>query len=412
MQHLKTLFERWWMVLILVVSVPFFYSAAIANEQSVDYVNNGFFTFWLSGHMAWTGGHPYSSVDWVAGHHANGAVWIPNQIFPYPLPLALITAPLGLLPIQQAYIVWGVLSQILVAVTILFLSTFWKGLNRRFFAVFILIAVIFNSNIHLMLLTGTIGSLFLIFLAAALYFKRKNWDVPAGMALALLALKPPLLTIVVLIGLWLLLRRNWQMIAGIVFGGLALLGIGMAQDLNWVAKFRGASENLFNMRVGNQPTIISYTRLACNGGLTCALWLYILIALILVGLYAWLVWKKRDTLTPLAVFSAAIALGVLLPPYIWSYDYVLLVIPLCYICFELLGRKSGYFYALLFLVVLDVLSIWMAFLFSTNPESSALTIQRDMWGIWVGVLVLVTCWWVVFRPQAKKVELKAHSEIL
>jgi hypothetical protein len=397
MDRLKILFERWWMVLVLAACLPFFYSAAVDNERSVDYVNNGFFTFWLSGHMHWMGGQPYSAVDWVAGHHANGATWIPNQIFPYPLPLALITAPLGLLPIGQAYIVWGVLSQILVAAAILLLSIFWKGLNRRLFAVFILVAVILNSNIHLMLLTGTIGSLFLAFLLAALYFKHRGWDFAAGAALALLALKPPLLTIVALIGLWLLLRRNWKMIAGVLFGGLALLGIGMAQDVNWVAKFGGASENLFNLRLGNQPTIISYTRLACSGDLTCALGFYVLAALLLVGLYAWLLWKKRETLTPLSVFSAAIALGVLLPPYIWSYDYVLLVIPLCYICFELLRRKRGYWYALLFLFVLDGLSLWAAFLFSTNPESSALTIQRDMWSIWVALLVLGTCWGMVFR---------------
>ncbi len=407
MDKLKILFERWWMVLVLVVCLPFFYDAAVANEHSIDYVNNGFFTFWLSGQMNWTDAHPYAAADWVAGHHANGATWIPNQIFPYPLPLALIMAPLGLLPIQQAYILWGVLSQMLVAVSILMLSTSWDGLNRRLFAVFILIAVIFNSNIHLMLLTGTIGSLFLIFLTAALYFKQKNWDVAAGMALALMALKPPFLTIVVLIGLWLLLRRNWKMIGGVVFGGLALLGIGMAQDIDWVAKFRGASENLFNLRLGNQPTIISYTHLMCNGELTCAVWLYIFVVLVLVGLYIWLVWKKRDTLSPLYVFSAAIALGVLLPPYLWSYDYVLLVIPLCTICFELLRRKRGYVYALLFLLVLDLLSLGAAFLFSTNPESSALTIQRDMWSIWVGILVLVASWWIVFRQDATKIRSKA-----
>jgi len=399
MARLKILFERWWMVLVLVAFLPFAYNAAVANERSVDYVNNGFFTFWLSGHMNWTGGHPYSSADWVAGHHANGATWIPNQIFPYPLPLALVTAPLGLLPIGQAYILWGVLSQLLVAATILALSTFWQGLNQRLFAVFILVAAVLNSNVHLMLQTGTIGSLFLVFLLAALYCQHKGWDFAAGVALALMALKPPLLTIVALIGLWLLLRHNWKMIAGVLVGGLALLGIGMAQDVGWVDKFRGASENLFNMRLGNQPTIISYTRLACNGDLTCAVWTYALAALVLVGLYAWLLWAKRETLTPMSVFSAAITLGVLLPPYIWSYDYVLLVIPICYICFELLRRKRGYVYALVFLFVLDCISFWGAFLFSTHPESNALTIQRDMWSIWVGILALVVCWWVVGKAD-------------
>jgi hypothetical protein len=198
--------------------------------------------------------------------------------------------------------------------------------------------------------------------------------------------------IIALIGLWYLFRRNWRAVGGMVIGGLALLGIGMLQDLHWVEKFRGASENLFNMRLGNQPTIISYTRLACGGDLVCALEIYLLLVLVLVGLYIWLVWKKRDSLTPLAVFSLAIALGVLLPPYIWSYDYVLLIIPVCYVCFELVRRKASYLYATLFLLLLDALSVGMATLFGMNPESDLLTIQRDMWSIWVGILVLfITC---------------------
>ncbi len=408
MDKIKLFLERWWMLLVFAAALPFFYSIAIDNERSVDYVNNGFFTFWLSGHMNWTGAHPYSAADWVGGHHANGATWIPNQIFPYPLPLALLMAPLGLLNMQQAYITWNILSQLIVALAILWLATFWEGLNRRVFAVVLLIAATLNSNIHLMLLTGTISALFLVFLVLALHFMQKKRDLAAGIALSLLALKPPFLAIVALIGLWLLFRRNWKAIGGILIGGLALLGIGMLQDLHWVEKFRGASENLFNIRLGNQPTLISYSRLACAGDLTCALAIYVLAAIALTGLYAWLVWKKRAMLTPLMVFSAAIALGVLLPPYIWSYDYVLLVIPLCYICFELVRRRESYLHATLFLLVLDALSLGMVTLFWINPESNALTIQRDMWSIWVGILVLAAAWWMVFRAPAEQVEAATH----
>jgi hypothetical protein len=253
-----------------------------------------------------------------------------------------------------------------------------------------------------MILTGTIGSLLLLFLLTALYLKHKKLDFLAGMALALLALKPPMLIIVALIGFWLLLQRNWKMIGGIIAGGLALLVVGLIQDVNWVGKFRGASENLFNLRLGNQPTIISYTRLACGGEMICATWIYVTVALFLVGLYALLVWKKRATLTPLTVFSAAIALGVLLPPYIWSYDYVLLVIPLCYICMDLIRRTSSYILSTIFLLVLDGLSLWMAFQFSINPESSALTVQRDMWSIWVALLVLVVAWVMVFWGKGEE----------
>ena len=101
-------------------------------------------------------------------------------------------------------------------------------------------------------------------------------------------------------------------------------------------------------------------------------------------------------------FSAAITLGVLLPPYIWSYDYTLLIIPICYICFELIKRRENYFYPTLFLIALDVISFSGLVMFYFNPESSALTIQRDMWSIWAGIFVLVCTWWIIFRaPKIK-----------
>jgi len=121
--------------------------------------------------------------------------------------------------------------------------------------------------------------------------------------------------------------------------------------------------------------------------------------LFLVGLYAWLLWKKRTLLTPLTVFSTAIALGVLLPPYIWAYDYVLLVIPVCYICFDVIRRTASYVFAILFLLVLDGVAITAAILFAFSPASPALTIQRDMWSIWVGILVLGIVWGMVFAQK-------------
>jgi len=406
MEKIKSVLARWWMVLLILAFLPVYYGIAVNNERSVDYVNNGFFTFWLSGHLPWLGEHPYSTTDWVNGHHVNGASWIPNKIFPYPLPLALITAPLGLLPIAKAYILWDTLAQVLIAICILWLATHWEGLNRQLYVVFVLVATILNGNVYLGLMTGTIVALFLFFLTLSLYFIETDHPLLAGMALAGLALKPPLLTVVALIALWLLFRRNWKVLGGTALGGLGLLIIGLIQDPDWLQKFRGASENLFGMRLGSQPTILSYTRLICSGGLSCALFLYGLILLLLVGLFAWFVWANRERLSPLMVFSLAIALGVLLPPYLWSYDYTLLIIPICYIVFDLIRRRETYLHSTLFLLLLDTLSMIGLVLFWKNPASDALTIQRDMWSIWVAILVLVITFWMVFRvpPEAPPLE--------
>lgn len=400
MDRIKAFMARWWIVVVLLAALPLFYLFALGVPFALD---SSFFTFWLAGHMNWTGEHPYDSAAWVGAHQPNGVTWIPNQIFPYPLPLALLMAPLGLLPMAQSFVLWTMTSLALIAASILIFASLWEGRNKQFFAVVLVLAFVLNSDVYVLLKTGSITALFLLFVLIALYMQQKGHDFFAGMALALLALKPSFLIIAALIGFWLLLRRNWKMIGGGITGGLLLFVIGLIQDVNWVSKFRGASENLFNLRVGGQPTIVSYTRLACGGEMTCAIASYAVIALLLVGLYAWLIWKNRTTLNPLSVFSAALALGVLLPPYIWSYDYVLLVIPVCYICFEGIRRTRKFLWPTLFLVLLDSLSFGMIVLYSFSPASSLLTIQQYMWSIWIAILVLVTTWWMVFRGKDVRV---------
>ena len=401
MQKIKLFLARWWFIWVLAAFLPLFILIALNNERHVDYLNNGFFTFWLSGRLQIIGAHPYATTEWVNAHHANGATWIPNKIFPYPLPLALLTTPLGLLPIGEAYILWVVLAQSLIAACILWMGSRSPTRNQQIYAGIILIFTVLNGNIYLGLMTGTFAALFLIFLTSSLFFMEKNRPFLAGIMLAGLALKPPFLVITALIALWLLFQRNWKALAGIVVGGLGLLFIGLIMDPQWVNKFLGAGENLFNLRLGNQPTIISYTRLLCSGEMLCSYTTYGLIALILAGVFAWLTWKNHARLSPHMAFSAAIALGVLLPPYIWSYDYTLLMIPICFICFELIKRKTNFLYSTLFLIMLDVLSITGLVLFWMNPESSALTIQRDMWSIGVGIFVLVSTWWLVFQVPKK-----------
>lgn len=397
------LLERYWMLLALAAMLPVYWNIAILNEQRVDYVNNGFFKFWLAGQMTWTPAHPYSLEDWEAGHRLNGSTWMDEKRFAYPLPLALLMSPLGLLPIETAYILWVFAAQLLIAGCLLWLATHWEGLNRRLYVLFLLVAAALNGNIYLGLMTGTVAALFLVFLTLGLFFIEKRCDLRAGFCLALVVLKPPLVTILALLGLWLLFSRRWRVIGGMALGGLSLLVVGFLQDPQWLQKFLGTGDSLLGMRLGHQPTILSYARLACGGNLTCAMTGYALSALAFVVLFAWILWKNHAKLTPLMAFSLAIPLGVLLPPYIWSYDYTLLVIPVAYAAFELVRRQRTYIYATLFLLVLTALSLAGLAMFWMNPDSDALTIQRDMWSIWAGLYALAAAWWLALRaPETIK----------
>ena len=97
-------------ILLIPVLVVVFVFFVILVINQVDYPNSDFFTFWLSGRLFSLGENPYDRQVWIGGHHQFGATWIPNATFIYPMPITLLFAPLGLLPLPQAFIIWVILS--------------------------------------------------------------------------------------------------------------------------------------------------------------------------------------------------------------------------------------------------------------------------------------------------------------
>src|SRR5215831_2991187 len=90
--------RRQWVLLglALLAAAPLM---VLLSARSLDLLgsdNTDFYTFWLAARMNWTGQNPYAAADWLAASRADHVPWIPNPIFPYPLPLATLLAPVGL----------------------------------------------------------------------------------------------------------------------------------------------------------------------------------------------------------------------------------------------------------------------------------------------------------------------------
>ncbi|MFH1184005.1 MAG: hypothetical protein V1755_03060 [Chloroflexota bacterium] len=83
-------------IVTLLVLATAFYQRAANNLSRIDYGNSNFVFFWIAGRMVLSGENPHDSAQWLEQHDANNVTWRPNQIFPYPLPLAFRLAPLGL----------------------------------------------------------------------------------------------------------------------------------------------------------------------------------------------------------------------------------------------------------------------------------------------------------------------------
>jgi hypothetical protein len=367
-----------------------FYLRAMQNLSTQDYKNSNFFFFWLSGRMVLTGENPYDQTQYLAGHDAYGVTWRPNKIFPYPLPLALFMAPLGLFSLENAYILWQIVSQIFIAITVFALLNHWKEPAQRRLLVPMMIFLLFFGPVFLTLQVGSIGTLTLIFMLIALLLLEKEKSMLAGIVLSLTILKPPQgTTILFLFGIWFIARRNWKAIQGIIAGGLALLIVGLIQDPLWIKKFLTAGQAVMDRTQGIHSNVWAFAYLACKGASPCSTLLGGGGALILLGLGSIFLWRKQAQISAWEAMNVIIPLGFVSTVYLWAYDQILYVIPITWIVGTMVQRTKSYIHAFLFLVVLVLYSFFaLAMHANTVKDLWSLGNTVIVFGVGMGLLYL------------------------
>ena len=342
-------------ILVVVLLAGLFYWKAEQNYLHQDYVNSNFFSFWLSGHMVWTGQSPYDAAQWKAGFDAVHATYRPSAILQYPLPLMYFMAPIGALPVGSAYFAWNLLSQILIALSVFLLLRVARA--PAWLVLPIMALLLFFGPVFLTLQIGAVGSITLLAVALAIFLLETDRPVLAGVALAVTLLKPPqALTLLALAGIWFLARRQWKAIAGIVLGGLLLLVVWLLRDPQWLSKFQGSSGFLLAHTLGSQSNVFNLAYLACGRNETCMWGLGAVGALVVLGVGAYVLWLKRQAWTDWQAFSFMIPLSFLTALYMWSYDQIIYVIPMLWIATRLLARPRRYLLALGALLVIDGVS--------------------------------------------------------
>ena len=378
-----------------------FYSRAMQNYAHQDYTNSNFFFFWLSGYMIRIGQNPYDQIQWLAGHATFGATWIPNKIFPYPLPLAFLMIPLGLFSLGQAYIVWQLITQIVIAIIVYVLLQHWQEQPQKMIFLPLMVFLLFFGPVFLTLQVGSIGVVALGAVFLSLIFLERKQSFLAGFALALTILKPPQgITILVPAGIWFLARRDWKAIWGMGASGIFLLLLGIIRDPLWLIKFRGASEAVLDRTLGIHSNIYSFSYLACKQNLSC-MWIFGTIGMLLVlGLGGLYLWHGRDQLTPWEMFNIIIPLGFVSTIYLWSYDQLLYIIPITWITATLIERTKSYIPTFIFLIILDLLS-FTALLIQASTHKDLLSVATTV--LILGMCFLLTHW----KPQRPEQALPA-----
>ncbi len=370
-----------------------FYFTATEIVNPIEYHNSDFFTFWLAGHLAVLGQNPYLSTIWIGGHLQFGASWIPNATFIYPLPLTLLFAPFGLLPLYKAFIIWVMLTQFMIISSVLILlKLFPKPKYEPFILPIFAGVVIFRPTI-ITLINGQLSGflLLMIVITISLWERGKWWQ--GTIFLPILALKPNLgIPIILFLSMYLILKRkSYSLIAGGI-SGLFLLITGLVQNPNWISEFFRAGNINFAQNFGFSPTIWGISSILCNHNLNCSLGIGSIFGIfLLTGCLYILVAKKTDTSPSLAA-GLAVTATLLLTPYTWPYDQLLLIIPIITVIMSL--AKEGYKYlplAIIFLII-DIIAIILLGI-------SART-QMEIWNVMIPLFVLVFQGWYQIRVRS------------
>ncbi|HZQ05893.1 MAG TPA: glycosyltransferase family 87 protein [Anaerolineae bacterium] len=371
------------LVLLLIGAACLAALALVIAQEQEWMVNRDWFTYWAGGRGVLEGLNVYASPVWRSLHERYGSTWFPNPIFIYAPPTALWVAPLAALPLTVASSLWVWFSALGVAISVVFVSLalHWKSWRR--YIVWWGLAILFFLPVILTLLMGQVSALILLLIVlTGVLWQRQHWFM-GGMLLSLVLIKPqPALLLVAMACVWLALNRQWRGIAGLGAGIACLFGASLLLFPNFFIDWQTVALNKVGGVSGRMPTIWG---VAYDIGNPFGLEFVIAgaLLLVLVGLNLWIVWRmsKRDALEILAVCAV---FSVSLAPYLWTYDLILLILPLTVAAIRLDQRGAPFFLVALAPLAITILcyasfAISAARLSDTQTLSVTIAVGFVLW---------------------------------
>ncbi|GAB4501157.1 MAG: hypothetical protein Fur0035_06980 [Anaerolineales bacterium] len=364
-------------LVLLAVFLPVFIAIIYLLQTVLDARHYDFAAYWQASRMTLDGQNVYDSSTWLAMRQKYQTALHSEDVFQYPLPLAVLLIPLGKLPVQTAYFIWMFFSLVALLLTFLLLLSFYPQ-RSVFFEVMLVAGLFLFRPVYSALIGGQILALLLFCLAfSTLLFAREKWFLGGGM-LAFLALKPSLgLPFLVLSGTWLLKEKRWRALIGMVLADTGLLLLGMAFNADWVAEYFVGGSGLAAKYYGLQTTLWGL-----GGMLLKTRWGGLLIGAVLsifvLTLSGQALLRQGQPIAPFAAMATLVPAALLVAPYSWSYDQILLLLPLIFLLIQIANR-FGDWAAAFFLVFVSAFAAGLFFI--------ANALGHDVWSVTISGLV-------------------------
>jgi arabinofuranan 3-O-arabinosyltransferase len=380
--------KRYWPLIVAPILVILAALLAVRIVGSMDYHHNDndFFTFWLAGHLVTQGGSPYDLAQWLAGYHQFNIAIIPNPAFLYPLPMAMLMAPLGLLPFHSAYVVWVTLIQIMILTCLAVLLTLENNVRAKRYFVPLLAGIVLFRPTLLTLTQGQVSGLFLFALVWIAFLWQKGKWFWGGFLLGLLALKPNLgFILIVLLGFWLLLQKRWTAVLGAFVSGIFVLAAGLIYDPAWIVQYWHVGSNKLAETFGGSPTVWGLGALVSHNASTTTLAIGGVTGLCILLGFFWMLLRWRSRLGPPAVLALAVTVTLLLAPYTWTYDQLLLLLPITAVTLAMDRLRISFLLTASLFLGIDILVV-IILIFDAN-------LQIEILNVFIPMLVFGLCLW-------------------
>lgn len=274
-----------------------------------------FISFWAAGKLALSG---QALAAWDITAHKQFQLTLVQfeglMPFAYPPPFLLLVIPFALLPYTLSAIVWVVLTFALYIIAARQVSPS-AGWSAAAFPPVLVNGIIGQNG----LLTGA------LFIFGMTLLKRRPWV--AGVVLGCLIIKPHL---AILLPVALAAGSHWRAFAGAAASSvglvlIALLVFGIESYLVFVEQMPLFSSIAADGLVGWHKMASVYASMRLVGLSAAVAWPAHILIGCAAALAVWVVWRSKAELeAKVAMLAAA---SVLVTPYLYLYDTVLLLLP-------------------------------------------------------------------------------------
>jgi hypothetical protein len=325
--------------------------------SSGQYADRDFMSLYAGGRAILQGLDPYDPQVWTPLRAQLGGTWHPDERSPFPLWTLLPLAPFALLDLGWAAAVWLALSVCaLVLGVLLLLRPLGHGRSVSPLELLALITLAFAYRATLLgLHNGQITFQIFLFLVLFLLLEHDGRPFLAGVMLACVLLKPnAFILFVPVLGIWLLYKRRWAILAGAAVGGATLFAISWLFRPDWLGQWMA-------VRSKTAVTQLTPTLWGLAYELSPANWALLGLGLVAVAaaFLGWLIFSQKD-LSIAQVTCLALIASLLTTPYTWAYEHVFLLIPAIAVFLSIDGRG----YAILLWVAMTCLvplgALWWA----------------------------------------------------